>query len=412
MMKVFKVLFVTVVAIVFANCAGGGGGRRGNPPPVTTIFSMPHAMYGHQATLLHNEDDVLLTGGFNIAGEPSTRALIYDSFARRFLSLSPLNSMHERRAGHQATYLNLGGTQAPLGSVLITGGENLSFVQADTESYDPILDDFLTQGLMINDRRNHTATELDCAGCSVDGYVLVAGGRDNFGILDTAELFNPRTGQFIALGDRLNIGRENHTATVLPDGRVLLAGGNTPLDVINSAETFDPLTLRFTPTLNSMGEPRQHHRALLVGSRTLTSSDDAVLVVGGADDFDFVLNEADLFSPVFDEFEKNVDVMLRARHRHTVTTLPDSFLSDSVVLGGFTTYDSFNLLDSDATAAAEYFRYDGLGSRPDGFFMTTTGMYLTRAMHTATLVDGGRGPIVVTGGVSLIGEPRTSGETF
>jgi hypothetical protein len=65
-------------------------------------------------------------------------------------------------------------------------------------------------------RIGHTATLL------TDGKVLVAGGGS-----DTAELFDPSTGTFTAIG-KLSAARAYHTATLLADGKVLVTGGLDP----------------------------------------------------------------------------------------------------------------------------------------------------------------------------------------
>jgi hypothetical protein len=55
--------------------------------------------------------------------------------------------------------------------------------------------------------------------------VLVAGGRDSNGdATASTELYDPASGTWIATGS-LNIGRGNHTATLLQDGTLLVAGG-------------------------------------------------------------------------------------------------------------------------------------------------------------------------------------------
>src|SRR3989338_6530084 len=250
--KVFKVFSLISLLVLFANCNGGGGGggsggsyyggggssgggtsggggSGGGGTIVTDVFTLPYAMYGHEATLLYGGDKILLTGGFNSSDNPSDQAIVYNSYTETFLN--PISNLNERRSNHKSTYLSKGGNRAPQDSVLITGGEGLSFITNDAEYYDDVLDNFVTtSSSMIDDRKRHSATEIKC-NCSLDGYVLIAGGRDNFGILDTAELFNPNTGQFIAVSDRMVRPREHHSGTLLPDGRVLLAGGNTSTGV-------------------------------------------------------------------------------------------------------------------------------------------------------------------------------------
>src|SRR2546429_4868978 len=71
---------------------------------------------------------------------------------------------------------------------------------------------WITNSPMVTVHFDHTATLLP------DGKVLVAGGRDGYGSLFTAELYDPATGNWTWTGGLAP--RENHTATSLPDGRV------------------------------------------------------------------------------------------------------------------------------------------------------------------------------------------------
>ena len=57
-----------------------------------------------------------------------------------------------------------------------------------------------------------------------DGRVLVTGGMGPAGYTDSAEVFDPATGEFTATG-AMHAARACHTATLLPNGLVLVAGG-------------------------------------------------------------------------------------------------------------------------------------------------------------------------------------------
>ena len=120
-------------------------------------------------------------------------------------------------------------------------------------------------------RYDHTATLLP------DGKVLVAGGRGSetcFKPTSSAELYDPVSGTWSPTGS-LNTARAGHTATLLQSGLVLVAGGYAADGDLNSAELYDPSTGTWHPT------------ASFKNIRSLGSSDapllqnGKVLVVGG-----------------------------------------------------------------------------------------------------------------------------------
>ena len=91
---------------------------------------------------------------------------------------------------------------------------------------------FLPTGSMAVGREYHTATLLP------SGKVLISGGwvhgaGDATAEVASAELYDPGTGTFTATGS-MNFARDEHTATLLTNGLVLIAGG------VASAEVYDP----------------------------------------------------------------------------------------------------------------------------------------------------------------------------
>jgi hypothetical protein len=124
------------------------------------------------------------------------------------------------------------------GTVLIAGGnDDMSCPGfANAELYDPSSGTFTVVANMTMHRDVHTATLLK------DGTVLVAGGGEGWcgmSTLDTAELYDPVTRSFFAVG-RMTRSRSSHTATLLKDGTVLIAGGGSywPHDTLASAELY------------------------------------------------------------------------------------------------------------------------------------------------------------------------------
>jgi Galactose oxidase, central domain/Kelch motif len=111
---------------------------------------------------------------------------------------------------------------------------------------------------MQDARADHTATLLR------DGRVLITGGMVENGVfLDTAELFDPKSGKFEPL-PKMHERRVGHTASLLPDGRVVIAGGSSGREMVDgnwvsvpamSIEIYDPAQKKFT-TAGQMRGPR------------------------------------------------------------------------------------------------------------------------------------------------------------
>ena len=80
-------------------------------------------------------------------------------------------------------------------------------------------------------RAGHSATLF------ADGRVFIAGGDPN----GSAEIFDPSSSTFSAVGANLNTARSMHSAALLADGRVLLVGGRTPAgDALSSGDSGFP----------------------------------------------------------------------------------------------------------------------------------------------------------------------------
>ena len=170
--------------------------------------------------------------------------------------------MTRARLAHTATIL-------ANGTVLIAGGvdTSLSSPTPTAEIYNPATGDFAPTGSMTSPRMGHSATRLP------DGRVLIAGGYNTgivngeFGVSETAEIYDPATGTFTATGN-MGARRSRHTATLLPGGTVLVAGGGE-----STAEVYDSAKGSFSTT-GGMEEERSGHSATLL-------KDGMVLVSGG-----------------------------------------------------------------------------------------------------------------------------------
>ena len=119
---------------------------------------------------------------------------------------------------------------------------------SSAELYDPSIGTFAFAGYMTVNHTGPTATLL------MNGKVLIAGGDigDGDGASFIAELYDPATGTFAVTG-KLTTGREQNATTLLPDGTVLFAGGHGGVPVpgggfdnLASAEIYNPATGTFS----------------------------------------------------------------------------------------------------------------------------------------------------------------------
>jgi hypothetical protein len=257
----------------------------------------------------------LVVGGFDA---PLSAEVYYPS-SNNFVSLG---ATIDTRENHTATLLDNG-------KVLIAGGASTTgaslpgATNGSAEIYDPDALGGTGMFMAVSDpmgspRMWHTATKLQ------DGRVLIAGGRSQQGgpmgtvVTDTADIYDPSTGQFTPTVGTMTVPRERHTATLLPNGSVLIVGGdNDDPNVHSSAEIFNPLNNMFWP-LASMSLPRNYHSATLLGDGSL------VLIAGGNGPLAEVY---DLNTLTF----RTTGDMWRIRDGHTAVLLPDP--GDDGILG-------------------------------------------------------------------------------
>jgi hypothetical protein len=192
---------------------------------------------------------------------PSQQRLaeIYDPATGAF---SSAGQMTVPRADHTATLL-------PNGQVLLSAGStgrSINEAVTDTaELFDPTTNRFTATGKLAVPRHKHAAVRLR------DGKVLSIGGADSRlrGFYNSAELYDPATGRFSATGS-MSAARYKFrdAAVLLTDGKVLVAGGGTRL------EFYDPATGVFHLL------PDRVTTALRYSTTTLLV-DGAALIAGG-----------------------------------------------------------------------------------------------------------------------------------
>lgn len=278
------------------------------------------------------------------------------------------------RGGHTAILLSNG-------KVLLVGGG-----VASAEIYDQATGTFSNAGSDGALTLGETATLLP------DGKVLLTGGGgiDSTGLsfvssVASAELYNPVTETFSATGS-LRIGRQEHTATLLPNGKVLVVGGlNDPEPL--AAELYDPISGSFSIT-GSLGTARKDHTATLLPS-------GEVLVVGGFNiSSGGVTATAELYNPATGTF-RPTGSLRTARQLHTATLLPNGKV---LIAGGL------------GNTASSYLASAELYDPTTGTFSPTGSLGSARAWHAATLLLNGK--VLVTGGDAENGETIASAELY
>jgi Kelch motif len=164
------------------------------------------------------------------------------------------------------------------GRVLVVGGYAGGIGLDSAEIFDPTTNSFTAVGATMSTGRYAPAVAT-----LPDGRVLVAGGWKNNTVRDqtSAEVFNPSTGTFSPVGS-LGVAREEAATAPLPDGRILVAGGysSTTDETLTSSEIFDPSTNTFSPgptlpfeTYGPATAVLSGHRILIAGGYTSTTSD-------------------------------------------------------------------------------------------------------------------------------------------
>ena len=244
----------------------------------------------------------------------------------------------------------------PNSKVLVAG-----YLTNTAELYDPNTGQFNSAGRMqFLHGQGLTATLLK------NGTVMIAGG--NYAPT-AAEIFDPVSGRFTSLPSMVS-PHAYHTATLLADGRVLVAGGMNSNQSSNAAEIFDPASGKFTSTA-SLGTPRWGHTATLL-------HDGRVLIAGGVasgSSSPAALNSAELFDPASGTFSPTDKPMFAQRYGHYAVLLG----SGQVLIGGGFPNISAELFDP----ATNTFSLTGI-------------MTVARGGATATLLASGQ--VLVAGG--------------
>jgi hypothetical protein len=300
------------------------------------------------------------------------------------------------------------------GDVLIAGGADASNQSiAEAEFFDPSAGQFVPTGSAASSRAVASAEPVSPT------QVLLAGGFSgtatirNFSldlegnVLGSAEIFDETSGAFSAAAE-MTTPRMGFTATELNNGKVLVAGGLDNRDnVLDTAELYDPAAHKFVAVGGAMSDHRMFHTATLLLS-------GKVLITGGAINLSGdTTNSADLYDPASNSFTPAIFPMDHQRAAHTATLFATGPMAGKVLITGGVGGSSFFFKDSSAEL------YDPASQE---FTLLPSFMNEPRSMHTATLLDDGdvllaggfSGTVAVTGGMlsGASGLISNSAETF
>jgi len=172
------------------------------------------------------------------------------------------------------------------GRVLVTGGRNESGVLFSAEVIWPDGSSEPAPAMSFA-RAGHVCVAL------ADGSILVAGGRSH-GDASTpsAERFDPATGQWESVG-WLSAPRSGATASLLRDGRVVIAGGEYNGALLPTIEVYDPATREFSVARGTLQTPRLEHAAAVLR--------DGRVVIAGGTDGKAALDSIEVFVPATGE---------------------------------------------------------------------------------------------------------------
>ena len=374
-------------------------GRSENNGTWASAGTMNRMRLAHSATLMADGRVLVVGGSTNLGATGGTlnKAEIYDPATN---SWSETGDLSLARSNHTATVL-------PDGRVVILGGRVPSGngqgwqVSADAEAFNSLTGSWQSLAAAPTARSQHTAVLLP------NGTILVVGGftgdQGSGQSIAATEVYDPTTDTWTTVGS-LTKARHGHTATLLPDGRVLVTGGesrgaNGATELTSSAEIYDPESRAWTTT-GPLSMGRQAHSAtLLPDGRVLVIGGESSLTRGG--DFTFVaafsaaamapVASAEIYDPRARTWQTAANLPGQ-RAAHTATMLPGGQV---LVVGGYGPNDQ-------PTSTA--LRYDPVGNRWTPFNAPTA-----RAEHTATLLLDGS--VLVTGGRNTDGV-TTSAERY
>ena len=247
---------------------------------------------------------VLVTGGDDIAGNALASCELYDPATAAWSYAAPMLTPLERHTSNEL----------PDGRIVIIGGNTNTIYQntvtANVEIYDPSTDTWVLDGSLQVGRQNHTSTLLN------DSLILVSAGLTNNGCTTECEIYNVNSHISTITGPMAQL-RHDHAAVLLADGRVLVAGGRTGgtgSDYLSECEIFDPSTSSWS-VIPPMAQTRE------CGVLSLFS-DNTVIAAGGRSTVYVTAPGAEIFDPTNNPVWISVSPIMQPCHWPGATVLP------------------------------------------------------------------------------------------
>ena len=238
--------------------------------------------------------------------------------------VTKISSMNQKRAAHTSTLLNDG--RVLIAGGIVEDGSGSERPMNTAEIFDPITNEFISTGDMIESHCNHTATLLD------NGEVLIIAGWKPGERSDAVEIYNPETGKF-RLAARLEKPLQAQNAVLLNNGKILIVGGNSSrTNYQMEAYLYDYKTNSFEKT-GSLNYGRMAFTATLMNNGN-------VLITGGesiTNNTKVILNKAEIYNTITGKFELTGDLNFQ-RYKHGAVLMQNG----NVLLAGGSDKNDWN----------------------------------------------------------------------
>lgn len=279
----------------------------------------------HTATLLPN-GNILAAGGANYSTGTLSSAEIYSSTGSAWTETGSMNVPSDY---HTATLL-------PSGNVLIVGGllNGTTFLNRAEIYYSTSATWVLTTPIPSSLTNGSVGLEKHTATLLQNGNVLVTGGFNAGGALNTAEIYNPST-QIWTAAAAMPVSLYEHTATLLSNGDVLVAGGDSGTGETTTSLIYHPNSNIWSTTSVPLNNARFAQNAVLLPN-------GGVLVSGGFTASGGAVSSIEIYDP-YSQSWTPAGAMPVGRGGHTTTVAPSGTIFD---IGGLSTNGGSNYLST------------------------------------------------------------------